>query len=1732
MRRKSLFKRIVAFALAGVLMFNVAPMGVTAEDNIPQVGTEEKTTNANYTPAAVENCVWERTEVKCDVLVEHTHGDSCYLKSCNHKNGHLSTCYSTATEYEECPGNHEHSGEVTLADVVEIKKSGVTWTTEHPAYNAVYAKYKDLYENGGCSNKHFLQECKGLVAVTVHLLSTKFCYTVSTNTTPDLCTHECSNVGGECYTKICILSEHTHNSDSDNPCNYYSWKLYADVNNNGTPDEREPKYTIKYVNEGTTLQSESVLEGMSYPTYKGKEPTKEADAQYTYSFSGWNPALPAEGTKVTGDVTHTAQYDKEVNEYTITWLDEDGSELAKTEVAYGEKPVYPNATPTKDKTDEKVYTFAGWKLESTGEVGLVKVTGDATYRATFSDKDIFTVVYKIDDTTETKYVVDGEKAENYALTREYYTLDGWYTDDTYTSEFNFETAIERNTELFAKWVPVNDVNKDNIADEEQACGINVSGDVTADVSGNKLPGETVTITATPKDGKFITGVIKVNGAVYETEVTFADTKATFSYTLPAEEAADYTFEVLTADVSISLYSEYINWNELLTAAETEELLFENVNWGEMPETVSDNTKVEYLEYNFIIKSWKNIGTDEITPLIGHAFGDKEKETILFTFAGNDQIPAFTAEFDVLLKDERQASKLTVNENVTFTYSPAVTEEKLAEAVFKKAFVSATSEDGTIELEAEYNSNIFVKDVNVNAGTHTVVIDFYGTKDYAASSAEVTVVIEKADATVTMTSNNVVLYSNVSALTKDYLMTITSNTEVADNVEHIYFVMGLDAKLNDAAKPAIFAEIDLSQTALNKNIGISGILDANVADELIKLLGGEEGLALDDLLENADNITGLLEKLGIDTSIVTQYVDTDTLKDSLKAVYAVLKEYEEYGDVYVKFTNNDSANPQLIDSHGIYLVGAVTTDANYNTAANATVVVVTAEPVEVVFDDVNGNNARLFTYDGNRHAMTAKAYDKAGNELPSSGMKYLYVGVESDGEPYYSTEAPTETGTYAVTAVYASEDKGLAGAAVGTMVIQPADAVVAVDNATHVYDGEEFDVTTLIHSTPEDAKIAILTAGLVLEDGTITSVDGTLNIDLPERAENVFEQVFGTSLNDYEITKEDFVNAANELKSALESVGIDASVIDEVINVLNQVPDVVTITFKDQKDVNPSEIGVYFVGAVVFDPNYVPEAGAGILVITPEEVHVDFEPDLNIDNAREFVYDGTVKEMPVVVKYFGDDTTPKGTLTVKYVGVDSQGNEYNDTKAPTNVGVYSVIAIYEEYEDEQLVAYGANVGLMAITPAEAKAEVAIDDILCGCGCDTKTCETMCAGKTDCGCGLDVLKYIEAKGAVDKTISADGYVDINRIAVVVDEAGNVNILLPTEWNVDSASVENDIDNAITNIITEIAKLEGLADSAAVSEAIQEVIDQLEALETGALSEEAQNVIDGIIEELESINTATVKAALNQIIEEVKALGLTSEDGVNAVVTLLESLKTETDDAQIAATIDTIISTLENVDTEKLDAATKAALAAVVAMVKDLDITELKEAAKTSIDDIIEELKNIDTSILSDKAKEVIEAVATELEALKANVENAELEVESVTSELIKILSDIEAEVGKLNSVSVNGAQNYTCGTYTVYALAFGPNHKVAVASDTFKIYPPEAKEEEQKPGGGSGSGSGSGSSSSSKDDSGSELVEVHYASSSETAGTAQTGDSANILGYAAAILVAGAALVLLYFKKKRA
>ena len=92
--------------------------------------------------------------------------------------------------------------------------------------------------------------------------------------------------------------------------------------------------------------------------------------------------------------------DSDATYYTVTWLNDDNSELAKIQVRDGYTPVYPYGTPSKSNpAADKEYSFDGWTPE------IVPVTGDATYTAKYTESertgsDTFTIRFVLEGTDQ------------------------------------------------------------------------------------------------------------------------------------------------------------------------------------------------------------------------------------------------------------------------------------------------------------------------------------------------------------------------------------------------------------------------------------------------------------------------------------------------------------------------------------------------------------------------------------------------------------------------------------------------------------------------------------------------------------------------------------------------------------------------------------------------------------------------------------------------------------------------------------------------------------------------------------------------------------------------------------------------------------------------------------------------------------------------------------------------------------------------------------------------------------------------------------------------------------------------------------------------------------------------------------------------------------------------------------------------------------------------------------
>ena len=159
---------------------------------------------------------------------------------------------------------------------------------------------------------------------------------------------------------------------------FKSWdKEIADVTGNVTYtavfEGAVNKYVVKFVSEGKDLSSTEYEYGTKAEKVTVPTATKDATAQYTYTFKSWDKAV----ADVTGDVTYTAEFESTVNKYVVKFVSENNV-LSSTEYEYGTKAANVKVpTATKDATAQYTYTFKSW------DKAVADVMGNVIYTAVF-----------------------------------------------------------------------------------------------------------------------------------------------------------------------------------------------------------------------------------------------------------------------------------------------------------------------------------------------------------------------------------------------------------------------------------------------------------------------------------------------------------------------------------------------------------------------------------------------------------------------------------------------------------------------------------------------------------------------------------------------------------------------------------------------------------------------------------------------------------------------------------------------------------------------------------------------------------------------------------------------------------------------------------------------------------------------------------------------------------------------------------------------------------------------------------------------------------------------------------------------------------------------------------------------------------------------------------------------------------------------------------------------------
>ncbi|MBR0413356.1 MAG: hypothetical protein IJI47_07330, partial [Eubacterium sp.] len=205
-------------------------------------------------------------------------------------------------------------------------------------------------------------------------------------------------------------------------------------------------YTVTWQNEdGTELETDTDVAEGTVPTYDGATPTKATDEKYMYFFSGWSPEV----TAVTGDITYTAQFDKQVV----------GLYLLKGDVVDKDETIrFPLVTRGNEFSGHVLKVYLDGELVKSVEVqGASSIEPDRYYTTTqkcivsqFSKGSTWPTVYNTIYLTSL-HTVTWQNEDGTVLETDTDVEAG--TTPTYNGETPTKAATVQYTYAFTGWTP-------------------------------------------------------------------------------------------------------------------------------------------------------------------------------------------------------------------------------------------------------------------------------------------------------------------------------------------------------------------------------------------------------------------------------------------------------------------------------------------------------------------------------------------------------------------------------------------------------------------------------------------------------------------------------------------------------------------------------------------------------------------------------------------------------------------------------------------------------------------------------------------------------------------------------------------------------------------------------------------------------------------------------------------------------------------------------------------------------------------------------------------------------------------------------------------------------------------------------------------------------------------------------------------------------------------------------
>ena len=480
-------------------------------------------------------------------------------------------------------------------------------------------------------------------------------------------------------------------------------------------------------------------------------------------------------------------------------------------------------------------------------------------------------------------------------------------------------------------------------------------------------------------------------------------------------AAPFTRKEGVTEVAM-VYKKDQSINYEATAQALREALLESAD----PNVSINDVTVEYNAGTSAIKNFQPLDFDGF----GFKFGLNE-QTIRFTWRGNADYQAYTAEVNVKMIDNRIESNIVLKKGVSLIYNKdaAVMKQNIFEYVIDwddstlpdKSTLSV--DDFTIEYYA--TAKVVAGDLSgdmdsfkgwapiegkgvklgqlqllypqMGAGEQQIRVTFNGSETYRRSEAvEGPLTVKKANVSVKVHSTSI--YADEA---KDKLGEGFVTTDPVDDFDIFTIYTGVSSVF--VQLPERFTDnafINAVDPVL-ESVGLRTIKD--IMDKGITV--GELKQSLDEIV-NGDQyaaVRNVLKLMGVDVTTLQQIIN-----------------------VFNKITLLDNVRIALRtpDQVGIYTVYAITNNDNYNTGFGMGALVVKKHYSGVKLGwNQNFTNGKISAADVAKFDFGATLYYNGEQVEDQSSVHYLYSGFTSKWKPYSSTTTPpTEPGRYVVTVV--------------------------------------------------------------------------------------------------------------------------------------------------------------------------------------------------------------------------------------------------------------------------------------------------------------------------------------------------------------------------------------------------------------------------------------------------------------------------------------------------------------------------------------------------------------------------------------------------------------------------------------------------------------------------------------------------------------------------------------------